>query len=112
VIEKLEKGVSVSSICAEYGITKQSVSDIKKARSDIRYFVLKFNVGKEKSEVKCMRMPTLITLDDTVYKRFSQLRSSGLAVRGIEIQTAAERLSKQMGLEQFKASSGWLFRFS
>jgi hypothetical protein len=53
-------------------------------------------------------MPTLIMLDDAVYKWFSQLRSSGLAVRGIEIQAAAERLSKQMGL---KASSGWLFRF-
>jgi hypothetical protein len=56
-------------------------------------------------------MPTLITLDDAVYKWFSQLHSSGLAVQGIEIQAAAERLSKQMGLEQFKANSGWLFRF-
>lgn len=56
-------------------------------------------------------MPTLITLDDAVYKWVSQLRSSGLPVRGIEIQAAAERLTKQMGLEQFKASSGWLFRF-
>jgi centromere protein B len=62
-------------------------------------------------EVKRMRMPTLITLDDAVYKWLSQLRSSGIAVRGTEIQAAAERLSKQMGLEQFKASSGWLFRF-
>jgi hypothetical protein len=33
----------VSSICAEYGIAKQSVSDIIKAKSDIRNFVLKFN---------------------------------------------------------------------
>lgn len=52
VIEKLEKGISVSSVCAEYGIAKQTVSDIKKAKSDIRNFVLKFNVEKEKSEVK------------------------------------------------------------
>jgi transposase-like protein len=80
VIEKLEKGVSVYSICAEYGIAKQTVSDIKKAKIDIRNFVLKFNVEKEKSEVKRTRMPTLITLDDAVYKRFSQLRSSGLPV--------------------------------
>jgi hypothetical protein len=111
VIEKLEKGVSVSSICAEYRIAKQSVSDIKKAKSDIHNFVLKFNVEKDKSEVKRMRMPTFITLDDAVYKWFSQLRSSGLAVRRIEIQAAAERLSNQMGLELFKASSGWVFRF-
>jgi hypothetical protein len=87
------------------------VSDIKKAKSDICNFVLKFTVEKEKSEVKHVRMPTLSTLDGAVYKWFSQLRSSGLAVQGIEIQGAAERLSKQMGLEQSKASSGWLFRF-
>nr|CAD7416825.1 unnamed protein product [Timema poppensis] len=101
VIEKLEKGVSVSTICAEYGIAKQTVSDIKKSKSDSRSFVLK----KENSEVKRMRMPTLVTLDDAVYKWFSQLRSSGLAVRGISSQAASERLSKQMGLEQFKPSS-------
>jgi transposase-like protein len=58
-MEKLEKGVSVSSICAEYGIAKQSVSDIKKAKSDIRNFVLNFNVEKEKSEVKRMRTPII-----------------------------------------------------
>jgi hypothetical protein len=50
-------------------------------------------------------------LHDSYRLPASQLRSSGLAVQGIEIQAAAKRLSKQMGLEQFKASSGWLFRF-
>lgn len=111
IIEKLEKGASVSSICREYEIAKQTVSDIKKSKNDIRNFVLKFNVEKEKSAAKRMRLPSMATLDDAVYKWFSQLRSCGMAVRGIEIQAAAERLSKQMGLEQFKASSGWLFRF-
>nr|CAD7586196.1 unnamed protein product [Timema genevievae] len=46
MIEKLEKGVSMSNICAEYGIAKQTVADIKKAKSDILNFVLKFNVEK------------------------------------------------------------------
>jgi hypothetical protein len=50
----------VSSICAEYGIAKQSVSDIKKAKSGIRNFVLKFNVEKEKSEVKLHYTPIRI----------------------------------------------------
>lgn len=30
VIQKLESGVSVSRICEQYGIKKQTVSDIKK----------------------------------------------------------------------------------
>jgi hypothetical protein len=60
VIEKLEKGVSVSSTYAEYGIAKQSMSDIKKAKSDICNFVLKFNVEKEKSELNVCRFLLLL----------------------------------------------------
>lgn len=86
VIEKHEKGASVSSICAQYGIVKQIVSDIRKKKDDIRKFVLKFNVEKETSVVKRIRLPLDQSLDDAVYKWFCQLRSSGLAVRGVEIQ--------------------------
>jgi len=111
VIEKLEKGASVSSICAQYGIAKQTVSDIRKKKDDIRNFVLKFNVEKETSVVKRMRLPLDQSLDDAVYKWICQLRSSGLAVRGVEIQAAADRLAKQLNINNFKASSGWLFRF-
>ncbi|XP_060846462.1 tigger transposable element-derived protein 7-like [Rhopalosiphum padi] len=111
VIEKLVKGASVSSICAQYGIAKQTVSDIRKKKDDIRKFVLKLNVEKESSVVKRMRLPLDQSLDDAVYKWFCQLRSTGLAVRGVEIQAAADRLAKQLNINNFKASSGWLFRF-
>ena len=42
---------------------------------------------------------------------FCELRSSGLAVRGVEIQAAAERLAINVDINNFKASPGWLFRF-
>jgi hypothetical protein len=76
MIEKLEKGVSVSSICAEYGIAKQSVSDIKKAKSDIRNFVLKFNVEKEKSEVNvcgCLLLLRWMMQSTSVFLSFVHL---------------------------------------
>lgn len=111
VLEKLEKGASVASICAQYGIAKQTVSDLRKKKDEIRKFVLKFNVEKETSDVKRMRLPLDQSLDDAVYRWFCQLRSSGLAVRGVEIQAAAERLAKNLDINNFKASSGWLFRF-
>ncbi|KAK9679157.1 Tc5 transposase DNA-binding domain [Popillia japonica] len=57
-----------------------------------------------------MRKPQDRSLDDAVYKWFCQLRSSGLVVRGVEIQAAAERLAKQE-IKNFKGISGWLFRF-
>ncbi|XP_025207667.1 tigger transposable element-derived protein 7-like [Melanaphis sacchari] len=111
VIEKLEKGTPVLSICAQYGIAKQTVSDIRKKKDDIRKFVLKFNVEKETSVVKRMRLPLDQSLDDAVYKWFCKLLSSGLTVRGVEIQAEAYRLAKQLNINNFKASSGWLFRF-
>lgn len=111
IIEKLEDGATVSSICTEYKIAKQTVSDIRKKKDNLRKFVLKFNVEKEASSVKKMRLPSDPSLDDAVYKWFCQLRSSGMTVRGIEIQAAAERLAKQLNITGFKASSGWLFRF-
>lgn len=111
VIEKLDNGASVASICGQYGIAKQTVSDLRKKKDDIRKFVLKFNVEKETSGLKRMRLPLDQSLDDAVYKWFCQLRSSGLAVRGVEIQAAAKRLAKNLDINNFKASSGWLFRF-
>lgn len=53
-----------------------------------------------------MRFPLDQSLDDAIYKRFCQLHSSGLSVCGIEIQTVAKRLAKQLNINNFKASSG------
>lgn len=48
-----------------------------------------------------MRMPSDKTLDDAVHKWFPQLCSAGLAVRGIYIQPAVKRLTKQLVLKKF-----------
>ncbi|KAG7163426.1 Tigger transposable element-derived protein 7-like 67 [Homarus americanus] len=44
-------------------------------------------------------------------KWFVQQRSCGNVVRGVEIQAAAVKLASHMGIENFKASDGWLWRF-
>ena len=43
IIEKLEKGVSVSSICREYEIAKQTVSDIPILKNQKMTFVTLFS---------------------------------------------------------------------
>lgn len=111
IIENLENGATVASVCAEYGIAKQTVSDIRKKKSELLSFALKCNVDKETCRVKRMRAPADQKLDDAVYKWYEQFRASGIAVRGVEIQAAAERLAKQLGVNGFTASAGWLFRF-
>ena len=53
LIRKLEAGASVKSVCEEYGVKKQTVSDIRKAKDKLLAFSLKYNVveGRENSSV-------------------------------------------------------------
>ncbi|XP_057603334.1 tigger transposable element-derived protein 7 isoform X2 [Hippopotamus amphibius kiboko] len=50
-------------------------------------------------------------VDDAVYMWYQQKRSAGVPVRGVELQAAAERFAQCFGRTDFKASTGWLFRF-
>lgn len=114
VIEQLEKDVPVSNICLQFKIAKRTVSDIKINKEKIKLFSIKFNVGS--SSKKCVdnrkhiKLPPNKNLEEAVYKWYTQHRSSGIPVRGVEVQLAAERLAKHMNVN-FKASGGWLWRF-
>ncbi|KAG7158270.1 Tigger transposable element-derived protein 7-like 37 [Homarus americanus] len=44
LIRKLEAGASVARVCDEYGVKKQTVSDIRKAKDKLTAFSLKYNV--------------------------------------------------------------------
>ena len=51
LIRKLEAGASVKSACEEYGVKKQTVSDIRKDKENSLAFSVKYNVieGRESS---------------------------------------------------------------
>ncbi|KAG7172019.1 Tigger transposable element-derived protein 7-like 15, partial [Homarus americanus] len=116
LIRKLEAGASVSRVCDEYGVKKQTVSDILKAKDKLIAFPLKYNVDatSKSSSVgvrKRMRVAKDTNLEEAVTKWFVQQRSCGNVVRGVEIQAAAAKLASHMGIENFEASDGWLWRF-
>ncbi|KAG7172017.1 Tigger transposable element-derived protein 7-like 10 [Homarus americanus] len=116
LIRKLEAGASVARVCNEYGVKKQTVSDIRKAKDKLTAFSLKYNVDatSKSSSVgarKPMRVAKDTNLEEAVTKWFVQQRSCGNVVRGVEIQAAAVKLASHMGIENFKASDGWLWRF-
>ena len=116
LICKLEAGVSVKSACEEYGVKKQTVSDIRKAKNKLLAFSLKHNVveGRENSSVggkKRMRVSKDQNLEETVTKWFVQQRSCGVKVRAIAIQDAAQKLGRHLGITDFTASDGCLWRF-
>ncbi|XP_006913955.1 tigger transposable element-derived protein 7 [Pteropus alecto] len=112
VLSRIEAGRSLKSVMDEFGISKSTFYDIKKNKKLILDFVLKQDmplVGAEKR--KRTTGAKYGDVDDAVYMWYQQKRSAGVPVRGVELQSAAERFAQCFGRTDFKASTGWLFRF-
>ncbi len=93
VVQKLEQGISVTRITEEYGISKQSVSDIKKSKDKLKHYAASFCVdagasksGKVKHR-KYMRMVSNSQLDSAVMKWFVQMKSNGHLVNNKDLKT-------------------------
>ena len=118
IIEKLEKGVKPAVISAEYGIAKQTISDIKKSKEKLVKYASESegdkdsthykNAGLDRTRVQYGRSEKL---EEAIMKWHRQQLGVGVSVRGTEIKSAARRLSVQMGIVNFEASDGWLYRF-
>jgi hypothetical protein len=83
-------------IAEQFGISQQTVSDIKKKES-IKTFALNFDVGKDRSSAsnrQILKKPKEVLLEEAVLKWFSQQRTSGIDVSGIELKAAAENFAK------------------
>ena len=97
LLKKLEKGVSVAKVCTEYGVKKQTVSDIKKAKPKLMENASQFCVdpsaaksGKGQDR-KHMYKAKESKLDVAVMKWYVQQRASGINIRGVELLSAACR---------------------
>ena len=112
LIRKLESGATVAQVCEEYGVKKQTVSDIRKQKESLEQFTVKYGgASASGSERRTMKPSKIMDLDAAVYKWYSQQRSCGVPVRGVDLATGAGKLAEQMGMTDFKASDGWLWRF-
>ena len=117
ILDQLENGTKPGVISLEFGIAKQTISDIKRNGEKLRKYAAenseeskggKRNVGLERTRVQYGKSAHL---DEAVIKWQRQQLGVGVGVRGVELKAAAGRLAMQLGIENFKASDGWLFRF-
>lgn len=112
VLSRIEAGQSLKSVMDEFGISKSTFYDIKKNKKLILDFVLKQDiplVGAEKR--KRTTGAKYGDVVNAVYMWYQQKHSAGVPVRGVELQAAAERFAQCFGRTNFKASTGWSFRF-
>ncbi|KAM6471896.1 uncharacterized protein PHA67_002618 isoform 2-T2 [Liasis olivaceus] len=115
LIEKLESGSSVARVCEEYGVKKQTVSDIRKAKEKLKKFVLMCDVDSTSNTAeigarKHMKMSQEASLEEAVLKWYVEQRSGGAKVRRVDLKAAANAIAADMKLS-FKASDGWIWRF-
>ncbi|KAM3845460.1 uncharacterized protein M6D78_003151 [Vipera latastei] len=116
LIEKLESGWSVARVCEEYGVKKQTVSDIRKAKEKLKRFVRMCDVdstGAAAAEIgarKHMKMSQEASLEEAVLRWYLERRAEGAKVRRVDLKAAANAIAADMQLA-FKASDGWIWRF-
>ena len=112
VLDAIDAGVGMRKVCARFDIKPSTFYDIKKGREKIRKKAASLeDVANAKKVPKRFKAAKFADLDAAVYKWYKQLRSGGIAVRGRDIQDAAVRFAKHMGVQEFHASAGWLFNF-
>ncbi|XP_076048822.1 uncharacterized protein LOC143029777 isoform X2 [Oratosquilla oratoria] len=116
IVKKLEVGASVKHICEEYGIKKQTVSDIRRAKDKLNEFALKYSVDGYSSQTgaltarKHMRVGGQKELDEAVLKWYIQQKACGSNVPLSAIANACQQFSKHLGLPS-TVSDSWLWRF-
>nr|XP_045591678.1 tigger transposable element-derived protein 7-like [Procambarus clarkii] len=106
LIEKAERGYSVTRLAQEFNIGKATVCDIKKQKDNIRKLVAQSQthaIGNRKT----LKPAKYTDLDSAVFKWFTQHRAKGIAVSVDSIRNAAERLAEKLNIDNFKASTGW-----
>ena len=116
LIYKLEAGASVKSVCEKYGVKKQTVPDIRKAKDKLLAFSVKYNVIEGRKSLSFGRRKRVqVSNDENLEKAgttwFVQPRSCGVKVCGIAIQATAQKLARHIEITDFTASDGWLWRF-
>lgn len=115
LIRKLENGVSVKHVCEEYGVKKQTVSDIRKAKAKLTEYALKYSVDgcTTKSGAGTPRKHMKVghqDLNEAVYKWYVQQKACGNTVTGNTLRNACQYFSRHLGVHCI-ASNGWLWRF-
>ena len=61
--------------------------------------------------LKAVRRTPFESHDEAVLKWYQQMRSTEVNIPGFTIKDAAVKIARKLGMEDFQASDGWLFRF-
>ena len=105
---KSSDGKPVRKIADEFGIGKSAVSNILRQKEAI---LNEFNEAENVDRKRSSGQSQYKDLNKVVLAWFTRVRSQNIPVSGPLLQEKACEFAKQLGLDNFKASNGWLDRF-
>uniref|UniRef100_A0A8C4NNQ2 HTH CENPB-type domain-containing protein n=1 Tax=Eptatretus burgeri TaxID=7764 RepID=A0A8C4NNQ2_EPTBU len=111
ILKKMEEGVSVRSIMAEYNMGKSTVYNLKNDRAKLHKFQRESSEGIAEKRTRLLFADKYKDIEQATLRWYKQRRGAGVPIRGIEIKNAAKRFADLFDIAHFRASSGWLFRF-
>lgn len=112
IIERIKNGERQSIVANEYGVSNSAISHIMKIKDKVvEYTNLLEEYSGNKGKTRVCRQENS-ELEKLLYKWFEEQRALGNPVTGPLIQKTAMEINQQIGgIENFKASSGWLQKF-
>lgn len=110
VLEVAEREkLSVRCLAERFHVGKTQINELLKDGEAIRK-VWALNSNENVKNVK-FRKTTASEVDEVVLKWFRSARAKNIPVSGVLLQEKAREVGERLGLENFKASNGWLEKF-
>ncbi|KAH7955687.1 hypothetical protein HPB52_002885 [Rhipicephalus sanguineus] len=108
IIEEEEKrnGATKASIARDLNIPESSLKTILAKKDSILLNAAKFGLNR-----KAAKDGKYAAMEKALVEWLRQARSSGIAVDGAILKEKAETVALRCGIDDFKASNGWLDRF-
>lgn len=108
VIEDNKKGISMRKLATIYGCGRTQINDILKKSE---YYMEQYFRGMNLDTKVKRRKTGTENLDELLLEWLSNCRSKNLPISGPILQESALQIAEQLGIEDFKASNGWLEKF-
>lgn len=103
-----DSGKDRKLICRDFKLSKTTVSTIISNREKIYEKVAR---GKVKKNCKRLRTAKHEVMEENLSNWFNEVRAANIPLTGGFVQEKAKSLAEEKGIEGFKVSNGWLWRF-
>jgi hypothetical protein len=105
-LQDLDSGMSVRACAAKYFISVNTIVNWKKNKSEIINSISEFTNLSHKRPTRVNDNSKVI--DERVYEWFANAHCRNIPISGPILQTKALQVATSIGLNDFRASNGWL----